>query len=264
MINIIQADTPYNLWEKANRTFIEKPEITTLSGSQAYIHNLVYFIESYTPDNLRLDMVGYTLTKWKLLKNKYFDDFSYYNMINRTKYYLKKNGETTAIAMHFTGSKSKYEAKEDKDPKGGPCLLSLSLSLPKVKKNERLHPKVLIAGRSSEVTQKFFADLVFVYVILKTIGREFHFKPEDCSVMFAIHSTFQTLYHSMIYWMLHSEDNVEGYSIGTDKPWANKLFKKQTQIKDGEKSSYASVQRVINFLNNPDIKEIDTEELTLF
>src|SRR5690606_1074839 len=114
---------------------------------------------------------------------------SFNALLERARYYLNKRGEIPSLGMVFLGDRLGAKATNAKSAQTGPCLLSLSLMWSKGS-----NPRVTVHSRSSEVTQRFYADLVFINVILRTLGDELGFTPDQVGVRWIIPYFYQTYY----------------------------------------------------------------------
>jgi len=260
----IQAQTPRDLWVKVNKAFILSPQniIESYEGAQAVSYDSRFQIHSFSPENLDMGIeAGYTRAKWGKLVQGYFHNPSYEVMLERAKYYWKKGKIIPSLGMVFLGSRLSITETEARTSMGGPCLLSFSIL-----RRKNSTPKVTIHSRSSEVSQRLYADLVFIYVLLRHLGEELDFTPEEVSVDWFIPKIYQNFFQVIPFLII---SGLEEELPNLDHRWPRRIYREYKKgVLEGNTPKYAVRRRVnehCRFLKfgEGEFESITTDQLNL-
>ena len=264
----IDAKTPHDAWVAMNNAFVDnfQGEIHEFTGSQAVSYHSIVNIASFSSEGLDMGQeVGYTKSKWTNLVRGYFNKESYDSFIERSLHYWNGRKMIPSIGMIFSGNRTKIRADIGEGTvaaQGGACLLSFSLL-----RTKKGPITAVIHSRSSEVTQRFYADLIFIYVLLRTMGEELGFTPEEVKVQWIMPRTYQTFYQVLpfltITGRLHEVLDWEQSQL----PWRKKIFKSFTRFEGDAVIKYAVENRIRNFYrsvcNGEDLPNVTPDKLNI-
>lgn len=131
--------------------------------------------------DLHLHEMHYAMAKWKMLVRLYLNPVELGKMVQRLLHYnsqKKHRGKYVPdIAMQFN----------PRDNASGACLLNLSVGF----HQGQWH--AVVNSRASETTTRWFADLIFIYVLLKEIGQKVGFAPEEITLRWNMTSSYQSI-----------------------------------------------------------------------
>ena len=178
----------------------------------AHNFNMDITFENATCD-LQMSEVNYTPSKWKQLIRVYLNTEELSTMIARLKHYQSKGGKhryyIPDIGMNF---KARTNAS-------GACLMSFTVGY-NVK--DGWHAEVFT--RASELTMRWFMDLIFIHVLIREIGKEMGFTPADCKVFWHMVSTYQSITSMPLFLVMAGKESwvkermPEGMDMSTPKP----------------------------------------------
>jgi hypothetical protein len=138
------------------------------------------FMESAACD-LHLHDMNYAPAKWRMLIRLYLNPVELGKMVQRLNHYNSqkkhKNKYVPDIAMQFNA----------RDNASGACLLNLSVGF----HQGQWH--AVVNTRASEVTTRWFADLIFIYVLLREIGDKVGFNPDYMTLRWNMTSSYQSI-----------------------------------------------------------------------
>jgi hypothetical protein len=122
------------------------------------------------------------MNKWKQLNKLYLDAQALGTMCARLLFYKEKGGKhryyIPDIGMQF---------KERRNASGS-CLLSMTVGY-----NQTDGWHVEIFTRASELTMRWYCDLIFIHVLIREIGKIVGFTPKECKVYWRMASTYQSI-----------------------------------------------------------------------
>jgi len=182
---------------------------------------------------------GYTKTKWSMLLKLYFDPMSYALAIERIRRYRKETKGRHYCVDIPIAFKQRLNAS-------GECLLGMT-----IRYSDNLGWEAEVMTRASESISRWGVDLVFVHVLLKEMGLELGFTPEDVSVIWNSASMFQSILTAPLYVCLNipgGEDLLMSKKP-LDTKWQEDVRRrfKRSFIPNGERrySNFKSQQRVV-------------------
>ena len=151
--------------------------------SQITAHNFNVDVEfASAVCNLEMHTINYTPSKWKQLLRVYLNPVELSKMCKRLLHYKGKGGKhkhyIPDIGMNF---KARNNAS-------GACLMSMTVGY-----NTKDGWHCEIFTRASELTMRWYMDLIFIHVLLKKIGETVGFDVEECKVYWHMVSTYQSI-----------------------------------------------------------------------
>src|SRR5690554_604611 len=184
----VKAKTLRELWSKANLEILNDPEryVEDCTSSYAFIDGGIFHVLGGTGEGLDLGEVGYSKAKWSHLLRGYFLSESFEAALDSAKKYLGRK-QRPPCGIVFFGSR--IHKAPGISSSAGQCLLSASLSWA----YDNNTPRLMVHSRSTEISKKFYADLVFIHVLLRTFADELEFDPEDVSISWIIPRITQTV-----------------------------------------------------------------------
>lgn len=151
------------------------------SGVTAHTFGIDLDISSATCD-LDFSVLGYTMTKWGMLQGLYLDYDALGMMCARLLHYKskspKKKRYVVDIGMNFKARKNT----------SGSCLMAMTVGC-----NEKDGWHCQIFTRASELTMRWYVDLIFVHVLLRVIGEVVGFEPKEVKVLWRMATTYQSI-----------------------------------------------------------------------
>lgn len=130
---------------------------------------------------LNIHDINYTTNKWKQLINLYLEPVQLGVMVARLLHYATQRKHrlyVPDIGMQF---------KERRNVSGS-CLLAITLGFNEI---SGWHAEVF--SRASELTMRWYVDLIFVHVLIREIGKHLNFEPRDVKVFWHMVSTYQSI-----------------------------------------------------------------------
>jgi len=125
----------------------------------------------------------------------------------------------------------------------GSCLLALTIGY-----NQTTGWHAEIFSRASELTMRWYVDLIFVHVLIREIGKFLNFTPEDVKVFWHMVSTYQSI-TSMPWFLIMAgkEDWLKAYVPLTDDadvtPWQRATVRRYLKCYVGDDYQNFRVQR---------------------
>lgn len=180
--------------------------------------------------DLEMSEVNYTPHKWKQLLRCYFNAEEYSIMIARLQAYQAKGGKYKKyipdIGMNF---KARSNAS-------GACLMAFTVGY-----NTKYGWHAEVFTRASELTIRWFMDLIFIHVLIRGVGEEMGFEPSECTVFWHMVSTYQSITSMPLFLVMNGdEDMMKQYVDHVDAPeelsnwhWGTVRRYKKSFIGDG-------------------------------
>ena len=212
-----------DIHKKVNIGLFKKQDYEYIrSGVTAHTFNIDLELDTAECD-LDFSVLGYTPTKWGMLQGLYLDYDALGMMCARLLHYKsrspKKKRYIVDIGMNF----------KPRINKSGSCLMAMTVGC-----NEIHGWHCQIFTRASELTMRWYVDLIFVHVMLRVIGEVVGFEPKDVKVFWRMATTYQSItsmplilsMYGYEYWM---KKNLELYESGqkTDYyPWTEATLKR--------------------------------------
>jgi hypothetical protein len=143
-------------------------------------HDEVVF-ETADIEDLHLHKVNYTKNKWAQLVRVYLDPKELGAMCVRLLHYSRQprcKRYVPCIAMKFKSRKNV----------SGACLLDMIVGY-----NEKFGWHAHVVSRASELTMRWYADLIFIHVLLREVGKVVGFTTSTCKVFWHMASTYQSI-----------------------------------------------------------------------
>ena len=163
------------------------------TGSTAHsFHNLV--IMKSADCTLRLTDINYVRNKWQQLNKLYLDPDELGSMVGRLLHYRNKQGGkryVPDIAMAFKRRKNM----------SGSCLLNLVIGY---NPTSGWHAEVY--SRASELTARWYCDLIYIHVLLREIGKILNFTPSDITVFWRMACCYQSITSMALFLVLNGEE----------------------------------------------------------
>jgi hypothetical protein len=131
--------------------------------------------------NLNMHDINYTMNKWRMLVNLYLDSAELGVMCARLLHYknqTKHKKYVPDIGMQFKTRRNV----------SGACLLSMTIGY---NETDGWHCEVF--SRASELTMRWYVDLIFIHVLLREIGEVIGFTVDDIKVYWHMVSTYQSI-----------------------------------------------------------------------
>ncbi len=131
--------------------------------------------------DLNIHDINYTSNKWKQLINLYLEPVQLGVMVARLLHYATQRKHrlyVPDIGMQF---------KERRNVSGA-CLMSITVGY-----NQSTGWHAEVFTRASELTMRWYIDLIFVHVLLREIGKFLNFEPGDVTVFWHMVSTYQSI-----------------------------------------------------------------------
>ena len=175
---------------------------------------------------LNLHDLNYTGNKWKMLNNLYLDPQELGVLVARINHYkgqAKHKSYIPDIAMQF---KSRRNVS-------GACLLNLSLGY----HGDKWY--CFVTSRASELTCRWPMDLIFVNVMLRTIGEALGINYLSIEVSWHMISTYQSI-TSMPYYL----------ALAGQEDWLKEKVTTFEDMADGTWQKYTVKRYIKCFLNN--------------
>ena len=172
----------HDLHKKVNIGIFKKQAYEHIrSGVTAHTFNVD--IETETA-NCDLDMadIGYTSTKWRMLQTLYLDYEALGAMCARLLHYkgrmAKSKPYVVDIGMNF----------RERRNKSGSCLMAITIGY---NATHGWHAQVFT--RASELTVRWYVDLIFIHVLIREIGNIVGFTPDEVKVFWRMATTYQSI-----------------------------------------------------------------------
>lgn len=129
--------------------------------------------------DLNIHDINYTFSKWRQLLRLYFDPIQLGVMCARLLHYKEdwKHKYIPDIGMNF---------KERRNMSGS-CLMSMTIGY----NNGSWHAEIFT--RASELTMRWYVDLIFVHVLIREIGKILGFTPQECRVYWRMACSYQSI-----------------------------------------------------------------------
>lgn len=132
--------------------------------------------------DLEMKDINYTPSKWKQLIRLYLNVEELGNLCARLLFYKAKKGKHLKylpdIGMNFKARKNA----------SGACLMAFTMGY---NQTQGWHAEVFT--RASELTMRWYMDLIFVHVLIREIGKIVGFTPKDCRVNWHMVSAYQSI-----------------------------------------------------------------------
>jgi hypothetical protein len=132
--------------------------------------------------DLEMAEVNYTPSKWNQLNRVYLNNEELAKLCARLKHYQDKGGKhryyIPDIGMNFNA----------RNNASGACLMSFTVGY-----NQRDGWHCEVFTRASELTLRWFMDLIFIHVLIREIGKIIGFTTTDCMVYWHMVSTYQSI-----------------------------------------------------------------------
>lgn len=142
-------------------------------------HNQVIFNSAEC--NLNMHEINYTMSKWRMLVKLYLDPQELGVMCARLLHYKSSSGHKKYIPDMGMQFKSRRNVS-------GACLLSMTVGY---NETDGWHCEVF--SRASELTMRWYVDLIFIHVLIREIGKIVGFTPADMKVYWHMVSTYQSI-----------------------------------------------------------------------
>lgn len=190
--------------------------------------------------DLNMHDINYTQNKWKQLQNLYLEPVQLGVMCARLLHYKDKGGKhryyIPDIGMHF---------KERRNVSGA-CLMALTVGY---NTTDGWHAEVF--SRASELTMRWYVDLIFIHVIIREIGKIVGFEPKDVKVYWHMVSTYQSITSMPWFLILDGQEDwlKQGVEIfqnsesGLDNVWYESTIKRYIKCYVGDDYMNYRVQR---------------------
>ncbi|MCU7521964.1 MAG: hypothetical protein HF312_17245 [Ignavibacteria bacterium] len=130
---------------------------------------------------LNMHDINYTISKWKMLINLYLDPKELGLMCARLLHY--RNGKGHKDYIPDIGMQFKKRRNVS-----GSCLMSMTVGF---NPTDGWHCEVF--SRASELTMRWYVDLIFVHVLLREIGKVVGFTVNNIKVYWHMVSTYQSI-----------------------------------------------------------------------
>jgi hypothetical protein len=189
------------------------------SGSTAHsFHNTI--IMKSADCTLRLTDINYTRNKWIQLNKLYLDPQELGAMVGRLLHYRNRSGGkryVPDIAMAFKRRKNM----------SGSCLLNIAIGYNPI---SGWHAEVY--SRASELTARWYCDLIYIHVLLREIGAIVGFTPSDVTVFWRMACCYQSITSIALFLYLNGEEdwmkshNPEDFPRGSWKFYTIKRFQR--------------------------------------
>lgn len=164
-----------------DRLFFGQEHDFVRSGVTAHKFDLVVDIKSAKDPGFHLHDMNYAMAKWRQLCRNYLEPPEFEKMILRLKHYtakMKSNGYVMDIGMNF----------KSRDNTSGSCLMGITLGANKTT-GWRCH----VFSRASELTVRWYADIIFIHVMLREICTELGIDVNKVSIRWHTVSAYQSI-----------------------------------------------------------------------
>lgn len=185
---------------------------------------------------------GYTKTKWAMLLRLYFDPLSYAMCIERIRRY-KRSGPHKA-RKYIVDIPIAFNQRLNAS---GECLLGMT-----IRYSQKFGWEAEVITRASESVSRWGVDLVFIHVLIRELGEELGFKPEDVSVSWNSSNMFMSILAAPLYVCLNmpgGEELMMDESIPLETKWQRDVRKRfrRSFIPNGERrySTFKSQERAV-------------------
>lgn len=152
--------------------------------------------------DLNMHEINYTANKWRMLVNLYLDPQELGVMCARLLHYKKQSRHKKYIpdiGMQFKSRKNV----------SGSCLMSITVGF-----NETQGWHCEIFTRASELTMRWYVDLIFIHVLLREIGKVVGFTTKDIKVYWHMVSTYQSITSMPLFLIMNGdEDWIRSYIL---------------------------------------------------
>lgn len=148
--------------------------------------------------NCDMDMseINYTPSKWKQLIRTYLDNDELAVMCARLLHYKNKGGKHKKyipdIGMNFNKRRNA----------SGACLMSFTVGYNQA---QGWHAEVFT--RASELTMRWFMDLIFIHVLLREIGYIIGFDTDECRVYWHMVSSYQSITSMPLFLIMEEKED---------------------------------------------------------
>jgi len=222
-ITRIDALTPYDAWYESNQIFLKSPDIVKnyYSVNMFTDHMFVISISNYTLNSyphypafiMHPSDVGYKDLKMKLLASTYQIDLSTIDVEA-----FKKYDHTVATTIRFNSKKKR------------PCLENITIK----KMDDVIF--ITIFSRATEMTMRFYADLIYIDGIITELSFLLGFRKTQVHTNWIIVGPSVGLFQGQIFWELFSKQSLHDMPNSRVKEvmlrhnayiWSDKEYKHQ-------------------------------------
>jgi hypothetical protein len=164
--------------------------------------------------DLEMSEVNYTPSKWKQLNRVYLNAEELGILCARLLFYKNKKNSKSKVYIPDLGMNFKTRKNAS-----GACLMSLTVGF---NQKDGWHCEVFT--RASELTMRWFMDLIFVHVLLREIGKIVGFTTDECKVYWHMVSTYQSITSMPLFLILIGKEDwlinnsPEGMDMKTPNP----------------------------------------------
>lgn len=197
-------------FELNNYLFMNEAYDYVRNGVTAHKFHVQLECASATCD-LHMHQVNYTPSKWKMLTNLYLNQEELGIMIARLLHYRDESSHSKKyipdIGMNF---KSRRNVS-------GSCLLAITIGY-----NQTYGWHCEVFSRASELTMRWYVDLIFIHVLIREIGKVVGFKPEQVRVFWTMASTYQSITSMPWFLILNGQEEYLKQPLDSfkEKSWA--------------------------------------------
>lgn len=163
------------------------------TGVTAHKFHVQLEIDSAECD-LDMHIMNYTPRKWEMLCNLYLEPQELGIMIARLLHYRDKKRNLIYIPDIGMNFKTRRNVS-------GSCLMAITVGYNQV---QGWHCEVF--SRASELTLRWYVDLIFIHVLLREIGKFVGFTPKDVKVYWTMASTYQSITSMPWFLVLENEE----------------------------------------------------------
>ena len=214
-----------DIYFKLNKyLFYEDAHDFVRGGATAHIFNTSLKIAS-AECTLNIHTINYAKQKWTQLNRLYLDPIQLGMMVSRLKHYRsqrKSLGYIPDIGMTF---KSRCNVS-------GSCLMGITIG--RNPNDDQWHCEIF--SRASELTMRWYVDLIFMHVLIREIGKHIGFEPHEVKIHWRISCAYQS--HTSMPWFL---------VLAGDEDWFTQILKKTNgelpNRADYSKWQYATIYR---------------------
>lgn len=203
------------------------------TGSTAHsFHNTI--IMKSAECSLRLTDINYTMNKWNQLNKLYIDPAEIGAMVGRLLHYKNQphaRKYIPDIAMAFKRRKNM----------SGSCLLNIAIGF---NPTSGWHAEVY--SRASELTARWYCDLIFIHVLIREIGKIVGFEPKDVTVFWRMACCYQSITSMALFLYLNGQEEWLKSHSPEDFPkasWKGYVIKRFRKAFEGDNYQNFGVQK---------------------
>lgn len=157
--------------------------------------------------------MGFKKTKWGMLTRLYFDAEEFGLFINRLKFYRSERRGKKYVPDIGLQFKTRFN-------RSGACLMGLT-----VRFSLKTGWEVQVFSRASEMTSRWAVDLMFLYTMIKEVGKHLEFEPSEITLHWVGAGMYQSILTVPLYLVLAKKEKFLRKTAVEDlTPWQRSVY----------------------------------------